>query len=810
MIHVCSVVGILIGAPESEREPVWAALCAAPGMVRSSLGRTSLVRTSTDTTLSAEYGFFAISVVDFLQLEQWAPHQDLLEQGKLVEIERGDTTRQVIFCSHQWLAFDHPDPAGEQMRALQTVLRKLMAGKTPVSSNGMLEAVLNYPMITTGAEWAARLPHMYLWLDYFSIPQPGALVPAGSASDLQLSELDQDGDGLIEPSEQLNGSDHRCLLDASSDTATSDDATITRLVEQLKAAVSSIPSYIERSCMMWVVVPPCKHRNLDTICDFSTWRRRGWCRMEFAASKLACGYDMPLMVIKSQEAPPEYFNPCDMFKLNPARGEFSVESDKDKVNATLVAMLGAKAEWYAELGDVTLARLVKVFGPCFVPREAFTSAATSPACTGGCATPPAASEQTAVVRLERFVGWRGAEEEAAWTAESGWNLLTLAASMDDEAAVDELLARPPDAVRTLLDAKGAKMVVPGNARAHPLHRREPLGHKLCSYAEGMTPLMAAMTFARPSIVCKLLDAGADVHRDGLLLLGERPCTFRGACLGGKPENVRVLLARHPQYAHAVNEYGACALHFAAFSSQCLEQRAVMQALLECGAQSSIDQRHLFVGTPLTAACATYDQDPEAVRMLLEAGADPLKPEAFCGKARALKRVSRLFRALGHSQMRGFNRLLSGCPAASGQAPAHVAAQRGDVALVRVIAQHTRGANAGALKDGKGRTPIQLCEHATAPCKELPAMIQQMFTASSRAPTPPDGTIGSVAVSTTKCGNTSAKPAKKQHKLFARPRGKARYRVAPDAVSRRAEDTITWLADELEEQVSRHASPPLRR
>ena len=90
------------------------------------------------------------------------------------------------------------------------------------------------------------------------------------------------------------------------------------------------------------------------------------------------------------------------------------------------------------------------------------------------------------------------------------------------------------------------MVVPGNSKAHPLHRREPLGQKLCTYAEGMSPLMAAMTFARPSIVQKLMDAGADVHRDGLLLLGERPCTFRGACLAGKPENVRCFLERHPR------------------------------------------------------------------------------------------------------------------------------------------------------------------------------------------------------------------------------------------------------------------------
>ena len=142
--------------------------------------------------------------------------------------------------------------------------------------------------------------------------------------------------------------------DATLSTAVDLLRRIATLVEQLKAAVDSIPSYIERSCMMWVVVPPCKHQNLDTICDFASWRRRGWCRMEFAASKLACGSDMPLMVIKSQEQPPEFINPCDMFKLNPARGEFSVEADRDKVNATLKTMLHAKAESYAQMPSTGL------------------------------------------------------------------------------------------------------------------------------------------------------------------------------------------------------------------------------------------------------------------------------------------------------------------------------------------------------------------------------------------------------------------------------------------------------------------------
>jgi len=42
----------------------------------------------------------------------------------------------------------------------------------------------------------------------------------------------------------------------------------------------------------------------------------------------------------------------------------------------------------------------------------------------------------------------------------------------------------------------------------------------------MTPLIAAMTFSTPNVITQLIDAGADVKRDGLGLLGMAPCHFR--------------------------------------------------------------------------------------------------------------------------------------------------------------------------------------------------------------------------------------------------------------------------------------------
>ena len=75
----------------------------------------------------------------------------------------------------------------------------------------------------------------------------------------------------------------------------------------------------------------------------------------------------------------------------------------------------------------------------------------------------AAGETSALARLKTFLGWRGDAEEAAWHTETGWNLFTLAAAMDDEAALDEIGKGTP----TISDA----------ARLAETRRRlrEPLG-----------------------------------------------------------------------------------------------------------------------------------------------------------------------------------------------------------------------------------------------------------------------------------------------------------------------------------------------
>jgi ankyrin repeat protein len=244
----------------------------------------------------------------------------------------------------------------------------------------------------------------------------------------------------------------------------------------------------------------------------------------------------------------------------------------------------------------------------------------------------------------------------------------------------------------------------------------------------MSPLMAAMTFASVSIVTKLLDAGAPVERDGLTLLGEKPCTFRGAVIAGKHENVKIFLSRYPEYTNMLDKMANCPLHYLAFSSQCLGQAETMRALMEAGAKPTVGQEGAFAGSVLSAACATYDQDPAFIKMLLEAGADATKPNKMTGQIKFMRRLAGVFQALGHTQMRGYRTLLNAHPGRDGLTPAHLAGARGDIATVQLLAQHSQF-NTRTLKDAKGRTPVDMCAAATAPNRAVPLLMQKAVDAA---------------------------------------------------------------------------------
>ena len=94
-----------------------------------------------------------------------------------------------------------------------------------------------------------------------------------------------------------------------------------------------------------------------------------------------------------------------------------------------------------------------------------------------------------------------------------------------------------------------------------------------------------------------------------------------------------------------------------------------------------------------------------MRLLMKAGADPAKPEVLHKQAKFLLKVTAVFRFFGVVDMGGFNRMLKALPQRWKQTPTHIAAQRGDVALVKVLAEHEKFPVAAHKEDTKGRTPL---------------------------------------------------------------------------------------------------------
>ena len=121
--------------------------------------------------LEMAYGMYVMSVPVLLELDQMQPHQVLLEK-RLVREWSSIMHGRTIFVSHEWLGWLHPDPNGEQLTALKRILWRLINGEVPaVESYWLQQVMFKQNTVVTSEEWKAALPHMFVWLDFFAIPQ---------------------------------------------------------------------------------------------------------------------------------------------------------------------------------------------------------------------------------------------------------------------------------------------------------------------------------------------------------------------------------------------------------------------------------------------------------------------------------------------------------------------------------------------------------------------------------------------------------------------------------------------------------------
>ena len=137
-------------------------------------------RNSIKAAAPITYPMYGMSMERFLDLNPdipLPPHQELLRDGLLTVCEE---QTKVIFVSHEWLSYNHIDPNGEQVRALQALFRRLISGELEIDAERTYQACLpkrKRPYLSS-ADRKELFPQMYVWLDWISMPQSESCEPA--------------------------------------------------------------------------------------------------------------------------------------------------------------------------------------------------------------------------------------------------------------------------------------------------------------------------------------------------------------------------------------------------------------------------------------------------------------------------------------------------------------------------------------------------------------------------------------------------------------------------------------------------------
>jgi hypothetical protein len=175
------------------------------------------------TATSSKYDMYLLNLSTMLDLfgseasrkaNLYTCHQDLLKTGKLTRFEDLPMGSFVMFISHQWNGFAHPDPNGRKMEVLSKVLRDLRDGCYKTETNAFHVLVYKQNTITTSSEWKELLSNAYVWYDWISQPQPS-----------QGTSLEE----------------------------------VKRLERDLVSALDSVASYVERSDTLVILSPSCVH-----------------------------------------------------------------------------------------------------------------------------------------------------------------------------------------------------------------------------------------------------------------------------------------------------------------------------------------------------------------------------------------------------------------------------------------------------------------------------------------------------------------------------------------------------------------------
>jgi len=136
-------------------------------------------RISTATPIQHE--MWLISLEDLLTLygkgsrcRVMETHQELKRRDFLTSWCDVPSDSEIVFVSHEWLSWAHPDPQGHQLRVLCRVIERLKRGELDTDMEPFHTIMYTHKFTTNAKDWESMLKRTYFWVDWFSMPQPGA------------------------------------------------------------------------------------------------------------------------------------------------------------------------------------------------------------------------------------------------------------------------------------------------------------------------------------------------------------------------------------------------------------------------------------------------------------------------------------------------------------------------------------------------------------------------------------------------------------------------------------------------------------
>lgn len=547
--------------------------CATPG---SALGQAERVITRASNAL--KYPMWVLPVQDLLELKELRAHEELLASASNPLVQFTPDMGDAIYVSHQWCSTEHPDPKCLQFRVLQAALRNITSGHMKMQLHWLNQLRQSVPLtmrnngghVSIDDEWLTQVTVSqeagqmgddeiegfrlcYIWYDYLCVPQPYK----------HISDADGDTDMV-----------HESVTD-----------------DQLSVAIESIPAYVELAKHLLVLAPAVKHQRSGEALSYSTWRTRGWCRLERAARFFSVA-DSRLILVQSPNQM-QILGAHEALFQHPGQGAFALPFDCGRVGSVMETLVVGKLKACLASRDfhgfrVMLNMRNKLFQGLPLDLE---TAGLPPILLSVQASIPVAGAKgnNATRELERFFTMNRIGNLNEFS-EAGWMPIHYAAVSCCDAVV-----------RGLLQQK----VNPNGVTAKPDH-----AHFIES---GATPLMLAAYFHGGREVLELLlDHGASINITGCA----RNSALSICALSGNDVGMDLLLARRASM-ETRNLFDNSPIFLAAMLSRERQVTSLVRAHSSMAANK-------YGLNPLHQAALSLGEKPdvEIVRLLLEAQCDP--------------------------------------------------------------------------------------------------------------------------------------------------------------------------------------------